>query len=414
MARYFYNALKDNKQIIKGEIEASDLREARDKIRQLGFIPTKVYTEYANKVPVNSSDAQIKDPVKKSKITFLSLEEKISFTSELEVLLSSGIPIVEALQTIEINSPKVRLKKVCEDLQNAIMSGLTFAQSIQSLYGDVFGSVYTALVKTGEDAGELEATLQRMLVLLNKQARIKDKIINASIYPAILIIIMLILLILFSTVVFPKFISVFTFNGEQLPFLAGMLVGICSFIMHYWWFVILLLGAVCGACIVLFKNEQFKRKWDDFILKVPAISDFIEYINLSNFMTVLHIAYDAGLPIISGLELSGKTVGNYCIRKKISSALAHVKSGKTLTEAFQRARAIPGALMTMIATGEKSGTLGKMLHDAAEVLDKKVDMALEALTKLFEPAVILIMGGVVLFIALAFYQMYAGMLGSLL
>ena len=131
-------------------------------------------------------------------------------------------------------------------------------------------------------------------------------------------------------------------------------------------------------------------------------------------MTVLHIAYDAGLPIISGLELSGKTVGNYCIRKKISSALAHVKSGKTLTEAFQRARAIPGALMTMIATGEKSGTLGKMLHDAAEVLDKKVDMALEALAKLFEPAVIIIMGGVVLFIALAFFQMYAGMLGSLI
>lgn len=412
MAKYFYNALKNNKQIIKGEIEASDLREARDKIRQLGFIPTKVYTEYANQVPASSSDAQIKAPVKKSKVTFLSLEEKISFTSELEVLLSSGIPIVEALQTIEMNSPKVRLKKVCEDLKNAIMSGLTFAQSIQSLYRDVFGSVYTALVKTGEDAGELEATLQRMLVLLNKQARIKDKIINASIYPAILIIIMLILLILFSTVVFPKFISVFTFNGEQLPFLAGMLVGICSFIMHYWWFVILLFGAVCGACIVLFKNEQFKRKWDDFILKVPAISDFIEYINLSNFMTVLHIAYDAGLPIISGLELSGKTVGNYCIRKKISSALAHVKSGKTLTEAFQRARAIPGALMTMIATGEKSGTLGKMLHDAAEVLDKKVDMALEALAKLFEPAVIIIMGGVVLFIALAFFQMYAGMLGS--
>ena len=414
MAKYLYNALKDNKQIVKGEIEASDLREAREKIRRLGFIPTKIYTEYSDELQAETFQSKIAVSGNKPKVTFLSLDEKFSFTSELEVLLSSGIPIIEALQTIEINSPKENLRAVCVDLKNAIMSGLTFAQSLQSLYGDVFGSVYTALVKTGEESGELEETLRRMLILLDKQRKIKDKIISASIYPAILIIMMLGLLILFSTYVFPRFMAVFTFNGAQLPFLADMLVGICSFIMNYWWFVILGFGAFCGGCVALFKNQQFKRKWDNFILKVPAISDFIEYINLSNFMTVLHISYDAGLPIMSGLELSSKTVGNYTIKQRISSALAHVKSGKPLTESFKLSGAIPGALMTMVATGEKSGTLGKMLHDAAEVLDKKVDMALEALTKLFEPAVIIIMGGIVLFIAVAFYQMYAGMLGSLL
>ncbi len=130
-------------------------------------------------------------------------------------------------------------------------------------------------------------------------------------------------------------------------------------------------------------------------------------------MTVLHISYDAGLPIMSGLELSNKTVGNYTIKKKIFDAVNLVRSGKTLSEAFQRTGAIPGALMTMIATGEKSGTLGKMFHDAADVIDKKVDMALDAMTKLFEPALIVIMGGIVLFIAAAFYQMYFGMLNTL-
>ena len=110
------------------------------------------------------------------------------------------------------------------------------------------------------------------------------------------------------------------------------------------------------------------------------------------------------------MELSNKTVGNYTIKKKIFDAVNLVRSGKTLSEAFQRTGAIPGALMTMIATGEKSGTLGKMFHDAA---DKKVDMALDAMTKLFEPALIVIMGGIVLFIAAAFYQMYFGMLNTL-
>ena len=130
-------------------------------------------------------------------------------------------------------------------------------------------------------------------------------------------------------------------------------------------------------------------------------------------MTVLHISYDGGLPIMSGLDLSGKTVGNYDIRKKISDAVNLVRNGKMLSEAFRITNAIPPALMTMIAAGEKSGTLGKMFRDTAEVIDKKVDMALDAMTKLFEPTLIVIMGVVVLFIVVAFVQMYYGMLGSL-
>ena len=335
------------------------------------------------------------------------------FTSELEVLLSSGIPIVEALQSIANNTPKIKIKTVCEKIKDGILSGMTFAQALESFYGKVFGPVYTGLVKTGENAGELETTLDRMLLLLRKQDSIKGKIINASIYPAILIILMLGLLILFSKFVFPAFMGVFAFNGAELPFLASMLVGLCSFVEHFWWLLIIGVCAACGAVSSLFKNYQFKSRWDDFILKIPVVSDFIKYINLSNFLTVLHISYDAGLPIMSGLELSNETVGNHTIKGKISNSISIVKRGKSLTEAFQTTDAIPHALLTMIATGEKSGTLGKMLHDAAEVIDKKVDMALEAMTKMFEPTVIVIMGGVVLFVAVAFYQMYIGMLGTL-
>lgn len=412
MAKYIYSALKTNNQIVKGEIEALNPREAREKIRELGFIPTKVYTETAFAAPMPQEHSDNAD-VQYREVTHLSLQEKIIFTSELEVLLSSGIPILEALQSIEYNSPKWKLKEICIRLRTGIMSGMTFAQALSSFYGKVFGPVYTGLIKTGEDAGELEATLQRMLVLLRKQDRIKGKIISASIYPGVLILMMLGLLILFSKFVFPAFMGVFAFNGASLPPLASLLVGICSFAGNFWWLLIICLGAICAALCSLFKNPQFKSKWDAFILEIPVVSDFIKYINLSNFMTVLHISYDAGLPIMSGLELSNKTVGNYTIKKKIFDAVNLVRSGKTLSEAFQRTGAIPGALMTMIATGEKSGTLGKMFHDAADVIDKKVDMALDAMTKLFEPALIVIMGGIVLFIAAAFYQMYFGMLNTL-
>lgn len=412
MAKYQYSALKNNSQIIKGEVEAATPREAREKIRLLGFVPTKIYTEETSIIE-KSEERIFQDNIYGKQVKRLSLQEKIMFTSELQVLLSAGIPIIEALQTIETNSPKWKIKAVCYKIRQGIITGMTFAQSLTSFYSKVFGPVYTGLIKTGEDAGELDVTLERMLTLLKKQDRIKGKIISASIYPAILLVIMFGVLVIFTNFVFPAFYGVIQNGGGDVPFLSMMLIGFCEFFKNFWWLVLMGIGAGCGALTSLFKNPSFKSKWDEFILKVPVISDFIKYINLANFMTVLHISYDAGLPIMSGLELSNKTVGNYSIKRQVNNAVNMVKGGKTLSEAFNLSHAIPQALLTMIATGEKSGTLGKMFHDVAEVIDKKVDMALEALTKLFEPTVIIIMGGAVLFIAVAFYQMYYSMLGSL-
>ena len=386
------------------EIDAQDLREARNKIRLLGFVPTKVYIEgefTQNNLKLNR------------RVNFLSLMQKISFTSELATLLSAGIPILEALHSIETNTPDLKIKFLASDIQNAVKSGMTFAQSVENLYGDVFGAVFVSLVKSGEESGELDLTLDRMLTLLRKQDNIKGKIISASIYPAILILMMFGILILFSKFVFPAFMGIITMNGGSLPPLAGFLTGLFSFVNNFWWLILLGIGAFGFLCNLFVKNESIKSKWDNFILKIPVISDFIEYINLSNFMTVLHISYEAGVPLVSGLELAKETIGNTNIKNKIHQSSLLTKSGKTLTDSFQQTNAIPFALMSMISAGEKSGTLGKMFHDAAEIIDKKVDLTLEALTKLFEPAVIIILGGFVLIMVLAFFQAYIGALGTL-
>ena len=220
----------------------------------------------------------------------------------------------------------IRKTAGCDKLTEENMSDALREIRRALLEADVNLRVVKAFVSAIRDRAEGEAVVkgvdpaQQLIKIVNdelvKILGSKNEPLNLTGHPNI--IMMLGLLILFSTYVFPRFMAVFTFNGAQLPFLADMLVGICSFIMNYWWFVILGFGAFCGGCVALFKNQQFKRKWDNFILKVPAISGFIEYINLSNFMTVLHISYDAGLPIMSGLELSSKTVGNYTIKQIIT------------------------------------------------------------------------------------------------
>lgn len=406
MAKYKYTALKNNKTIVNGEVEAESPREAREKIRTLGFVPTKVYTENVN-VALQFTQKQ--------HLKFLSLDDKIMFTSELEVLLSSGISILEALASIEKNTYKEKIKEICSVLSAEIQSGYTFAQALSKNYGNVFGSVYLGLVKSGEDAGELDVTLARMLVLLRKQQNIKNKIVSASIYPAILIAIMMGVLTIFSKFVFPIFFETIANSGGTAPCMcmANLLMSICNFVNNFWW---LILGAMAGGVAgfkALLKNEGFKRGLDDIVLSIPVVSEFFRYINLSNFMTVLHISYDSGLPIMSCLELSEKTIGNLVIKEQAKHTQELVKEGTQLTEAFNRSNLIPPALMSMISAGEMSGTLGKMLQDAAEVVDKKVDMALEAMTRLFEPMVIIILGAAVLFIAIAFVQAYYGMMGSL-
>jgi type IV pilus assembly protein PilC len=221
------------------------------------------------------------------------------------------------------------------------------------------------------------------------------------------------LLIIFAKFVFPKFAEFIIFNGTEIPHFAQMFMDTLNFVGTFWWLIILGIVAVIYVITLLFKVSEVKNCWDNFILKLPVISDFITYINLSNFMTVMYIAYEAGVPILTCLELANKTVGNNNIKTQIAKTSILVKTGKGLVESFGCTGAIPSALLSMLSAGEKSGTLGKMFKDCADVIDKRVDMALTTLSKLFEPTVMVILGISVLIIAIVFYQMYIGMLGTL-
>ena len=408
MPKFKYKALKENKILVDGEIDAVDVREAREKIRLLGFLPTKVYSE-TDILTETTPQTNLQE-----RKLFLNLTQKISFTQELQTMLSAGIPILDCLSNIEENSNDIELKKMSANLRQSIESGHTFAESLSAIYGKTFGNVYTSLVKTGEDSGELDVTLDRMLTLLRKQDAIKSKIITASIYPAVLITMMFGLIVLFAKFVFPSFAGVLLSNGTDIPPMAQALTGGMDFVNKFWWLIILSTGAVGYLFMAFGQNSTFKNFIDKILLKIPVLAEFVEYINLSNFMTVLQISYDAGVPISPCLELAQRTVGNSVIKSRIQNVISSLKKGNSLTDSFERAKAIPDSLLSMISAGEKSGTLGKMFKDASAVIDKKVDMALEALTRLFEPTVMVILGIAVLLIIITFIQIYLGMLGTLI
>lgn len=398
MAIYNYIALKNNKDIVKGKVNAEDLREARESIRSLGFIPTKVYEEKTK----GEEDNEKKTEVKGGKIKKLGLQDRMDFTSTLQILAQSGIPIIESLMFIENDAAKLKVRLVAKELRRQIMAGATFADTIAK-YPDQFGQIYIALVKAGEDSGELEKTLQRLLELLGKEAAIRGKVIGTLMYPMFVIVLAVIIVLVMLMFVFPVFKEMFDGMGKDLPWITATLMSAGIFLKTYWFFVPIILGSIAGFFTFIMRWQPSKRKIDEFVLKVPLLCDLIQYSNFANFVAVMQVAYDAGVPIIECLYLANVTLTNYTLKTKIETATLKVQQGQHLSIALRSTRVMPKMILFMIATGEQSGRLGDMLLQATNFIDKKLDGIIDTMTKMIEPIMLIVIGSIVLTLALALY-----------
>lgn len=398
MSIYNYIALKNNKDIVKGKVEAETLREARESIRKLGFIPTKVYEEKAK----GAEDKAEKKDAKPGKMKKLGLQDKMDFTSTLQILAQSGIPIIESLMFIENDAAKLKVRLVAKELRRQIMAGATFADTIAK-YPEQFGQIYIGLCKAGEDSGELEKTLERLLELQTKEANIRGKVIGTLMYPMFVIVLAVIIVLVMLMFVFPVFKEMFDGMGKELPWITATLMSAGIFLKTYWFFVPIILGSIFGTISFLFKWQPSKRKIDEFVLKVPLLTDLIQYSNFANFIAVMQVAYDAGVPIIECLYLANMTLTNHTLKTKIETATLKVQQGQHLSIALRSTRVMPKMILFMIATGEQSGRLGDMLLQATAFIDKKLDAIIDTMTKMIEPIMLIVIGSIVLTLALALY-----------
>lgn len=403
MAKFFYKALKDNKTEVKGCVEAESSREAREKVRGLGFLPTNIYEETFEKPAVETTPA---------KISHLSLSEKIFFTSELQVMVASGIPVVEALETVEEHAHKPKIKLLARDLKEKIMQGHTLSQALQN-YTKVFGQVYNGLCSAGEESGTLEKTLEYMLSILRKEDDLKSRVLSMSVYPAITVAILAVVFVLCGVFIFPAFINGANISENAIPLTVKFVVGTCEFIFKYWMILLVALVAGIFALVQIGAQSVVKKFVDEIILKIPLVCDFVRYINLSSFFTVLNVSYESGLTIVSSLELAISTISNSQIKKGAEMSRNLVTKGEMLSQSFVRTELLPPVFNTLIVTGEKSGRLGQMFRDIAIGIDKKLDMVTNALAKAFEPALTVIIGIVVGYIVVAFFQLYGSMISGL-
>ncbi|MBS6602274.1 MAG: type II secretion system F family protein [Brachyspira sp.] len=398
MAIFNYVALKNNKDLVKGKVEAEDLRDAREQVRKLGFLPTKVYEEKLGK----DSKQDVADEVKGGQMKTLGLADKMDFTSTLQILASSGIPMIESLMFIETDAAKLKIRLVAKELRRQIMAGATFADTIAK-YPAQFGQVFIGLCKAGEDSGELEKTLDRLMELMTKQANIRGKVVGTLMYPMFVIALAVIIVLVMLMFVFPVFKDMFDGMGKELPWITATLMSAGLFLKKFWYLVPLILGSLTFGIIYLFKWEPSKRVIDKYSLQVPLLSDLLQFSNFANFIAVMQVAYDAGVPIVECLYLANLTLTNYTLKEKIEKATGMVQQGQHLSVALRSTEAVPKMILFMIATGEQSGRLGDMLLQATKFIDKKLDGIIDTMTKMIEPLMLIVIGSIVLTLALALY-----------
>ena len=357
--------------------------------------------------------AQKKKNERKSagKMPKLGLAEQIDFTSTMQILSAAGIPIIESLMFIETDSAKLRIRQVAAELRRQIMNGGTFAGTVAK-YPEQFGQVYIGLVKAGEDSGELEKTLERLLELLNKQAAIRSKVTGTLMYPIFVILLAGFIIIVMLVFVFPVFKDMFDSMGMQLPMITRVLMSAGLFMKKNWIGIPLVITAICMFISFLFKWKPSRWKIDALALKIPVITDLLQYSNFANFISVMQVAYDAGVPILECLTLSNLTLTNHTLESRVVEATAKVRQGQHLSAALRSTRTMPKMILFMIATGEQSGRLGDMLGQAVSYIDKQLDGIIDVMTKMIEPIMLVVIGTIVLVLAAALYlPLFASYMG---
>jgi len=390
MPIFSYKALKAGKEVVNGEVTASNLKDARDVIRKMGLVPTQI-SEYVDTKTKKGQD-----------IASLSLNDKIDFISTLQILLTSGIPAVEALMFMEQEASKKKIRELSRILKTQIMAGSTFADTL-ARYPSAFGYIFIGLIKAGEEAGELEKTLGRIKDLLTKQEKTKSKVIGTLMYPVFVICLACVITLVMLLFVFPTFKEMFEQQEKALPWITQMMINAGDFLKHYWFTIPIFIVTFVFACFFSYNWRPTREIIDKTMLKIPLFNNMVMYSNYSNFMSVLSVSYDAGIPVVDCLQLGVVTLTNTILNQKISNAITKVSQGLQISQALKSTKVMPKMLLFMIATGEQSGRLGDMLERAVNFLDKTLDGIIDTITKMIEPIMLLVIGSIVLVMALALY-----------
>jgi len=395
MPVYEYSALDTNGKKLKGVLDADSMAAARQKIRQAGRYPV-----------------DIKETVPKArqakKGNFLSLQtgprvkqqEIHVATRQLATLLGAGIPLVPSLNGLIEQTTNKTLKTIITQIKESVNEGNSLTSAL-SEHPRLFSRVYTNMVRAGEASGSLDVVLERLAEFGERQQALRSRITAALIYPIFMALVGTIVLFLLITFIVPSITKVFNDRNQVLPLPTTILINISSFLQSYWWFVLILSAALVLGLRLFIQRPRGRRIWDKLKLTMPVLKDLNIKIAAASMGRTLASLLQSGVPLITSLQIVKNILNNVLLAEVMDEATEELEKGKSLSGILRGNQYFTPMLVQMIAVGEQSGALEKMLEKAADSYEKEVETKIMAMTSMIEPVMILVMGLVVSFIVIS-------------
>ncbi|MCK4532332.1 type II secretion system F family protein [bacterium] len=395
MPEYSYKVKTVSGSVRDGVMFANEQRMVVDRLRGQKLIVLQVQ---------EIKKTALKDILDKINIFKPSVKSKdmVLFSRQLSTLVGAGIPIVQGLTILGDQMENPAFKTVIGTVREDIESGLSITEAL-ARHPNAFTELYVNMVKAGETGGVLDVILERLSNYLEASEQLKRKIKGAMIYPGVISFVCGLVTVFLLTVVIPAFKEIFTSFGGDLPLPTQLLIGLSEFVKKY---VLVFIGAGIGFFFGIRQYYSTKAgQWniDTILLKVPAFGNLLRKVAIAKFSRTLGTLVKSGVPILQALDTVAKTSGNVVIEKVILDTRDSIREGERIAPPLKKSNTFPPMVVQMIAVGEETGNLDTMLSKIADFYDQEVDAAVEGLTALVEPVIIVIMGLVVGAIVIAMF-----------
>ncbi len=398
MPRFAYTAIDNSGSLVEGVSKAETIASARASLLAQNLYPTKL----AEKRGLLQFEIT-KEKVKK--------KELMHFTRQLAVFVRAGIPITSALETIGDETQDTALRRAITAMVEELRNGGTLSAAAAK-HPQVFPNYYVGILQSAELTGRLDETLDSLAAYLNREIETRAKVVNALSYPAVVMVMAVVTVIILAGYVLPKFKPLFTELNADLPLPTRMLLGVASLFSTYVYIPGLVIMMVVGAVVWMMKSVKGRRVKDRLVLHIPVIKGIIEYAILERFCRILGAMVRAGVPLPDGMQTTTEATSNAVYRERLTVAREEMMKGAGFSAPLAATELFPGAAKQMFKVGEETGTLDEQLAAASEYFDTELEVRIKRFTTMFEPLMIIGVGLMVGFVAVALVSAMYGVLGG--
>ena len=390
MSSYVYQVMDKTGKRNRGVMTADNIRDVSNKLRTDGFYVLRV-DELAKKI---GKAGEAKGFTLGNRV---KLKEKLFLTKQLQIMLKAGLNLIACLNNLANQTRNRYLHGVINQIRADVESGDPLSAAFAK-HAKIFTAIYINMIEAGEASGKLDLSFLRLSEYLQREYDLRKKVVGAMTYPAVIVSVAVIVVIILVAVVLPMFTQIFADSGAQLPLNTRMLIAFSGLVRKYWFLLpVLPLGLFFGYKKVK-STQRGAAAVDRFLLGVPVIGDLLLKLAVARFSKTFSTLLDSGVPILQSLEIVQRSVGNAVLAEEIKTAIFSVTRGAGLAQPLAASNLFPPMVSQMVAVGEDTGDLAHMLNEVAEYYDKEVGYAVESLTAMIEPFVIVCLGGVVAFI----------------